>query len=83
MAKWLKDDLDRRLLALLQANARLPTAGLAKKLNVARTTVHERIARLERDGVIRGYTVVLDRDPGEEHTQALVLLEVEQRRSPK
>ena len=82
MAKWFKDDLDRRLLALLQMNARESTTNLAKKLNVARSTVHERIARLQRDGVIRGYSVVLGRDPGEEHTQALVLLHVDQRKSP-
>jgi DNA-binding Lrp family transcriptional regulator len=46
-----------RLLALLRRNARESTASLARKLGVARTTVQERIRRLERDGVIAGYTV--------------------------
>ena len=41
------DDLDRRLILLLQANARESTATLARKLGVARTTVVARLARLE------------------------------------
>lgn len=54
-----KDQLDRDLLALLQANARESVANLGRKLGVARTTVVARIARLEADGVIIGYTVRL------------------------
>jgi len=50
-------DTDSKLLALLRANAREPTASLARKLGLARSTVQERIARLERDGVIKGYTI--------------------------
>ncbi|HWA90462.1 MAG TPA: Lrp/AsnC family transcriptional regulator [Rhizomicrobium sp.] len=53
-------DTDARLLDLLRANAREPTASLARKLGLARSTVQERIARLERDGIIRGYTVRVD-----------------------
>ena len=49
------DDIDRHLLALLQANARESAAVLARKLGLARTTVVARIARLERDGTIAGY----------------------------
>jgi len=45
------------LLALLRRNARESTASLARKLGIARTTVAERILRLERDGIINGYTV--------------------------
>jgi len=53
------DDLDRHLLALLQANAREPAAELARRLKIARTTVVARIARLEREGVVAGYGVRL------------------------
>jgi DNA-binding Lrp family transcriptional regulator len=53
------DDLDRRLIALLQADARTSAADLARRLGVARTTVLARITRLERQGVIVGYTVRL------------------------
>ena len=51
------DDTDRELLALLRQDARMPVATLATKLKVARGTVQNRMKRLERDGVIVGYTV--------------------------
>ena len=73
------DDLDRRLLALLQANARAATADLARQLNVARTTVVARLARLEASGTIVGYTVRLGATEGSEGVQAFVNLSV----SPK
>ena len=57
-----KDKLDRDLLNLLQANARTSTATLARQLGVARTTVVARLARLERDRVIVGYTARLGLD---------------------
>lgn len=53
------DKLDRNLLALLQADARASAADLARRLGVARTTVLARLARLEKSGVILGYTVRL------------------------
>ncbi|EAY68813.1 Helix-turn-helix protein [Burkholderia dolosa AU0158] len=56
------DDLDRQLVALLQANARASVADLARQLDVARTTIVARIARLERTNVIAGYSVRLGQD---------------------
>jgi DNA-binding Lrp family transcriptional regulator len=55
----LLDDTDRALLALLRENARLPAADLARKLGLARTTVQSRLQRLERQGAVAGYTVVV------------------------
>lgn len=52
-------DKDRQLLLLLAENARTPTAVLARKLGLSRTTVQARIERLERDGVVTGYGVRL------------------------
>jgi DNA-binding Lrp family transcriptional regulator len=59
------DDLDRRLLVLLQANARASTTELARRLGLARTTVVARLARLEREGTVAGYTVRLGGDEAE------------------
>ena len=71
------DDLDRQLLGLLRENARLPVATLAKRLHVARGTVQNRLARLERDGVIAGYTVRLGAPDEARRVTALMLLAVE------
>ena len=53
------DDTDRQLIGLLRADARATVLSLARRLGVSRGTVQNRIARLERDGVILGYTVRL------------------------
>jgi len=58
----LLDEIDRGLIAMLQANAREPVASLARRLGVARTTVLARIARLEKNGIVCGYTVTLGQD---------------------
>lgn len=53
------DDTDRRLIALLRADARLSVATLAGKLGVSRGTVANRLRKLEDAQVIVGYTVRL------------------------
>ncbi|MEO8120142.1 MAG: Lrp/AsnC family transcriptional regulator [Rhodoferax sp.] len=68
----LRDKLDRELIALLQANARESAATLARKLGTARTTVLARLSRLEREGVIAGYTVRLAQDVLNQGLQAFV-----------
>jgi len=75
----IRDELDRQLIALLQTNARQSTMTLAKRLRLARSTVHERIRRLERDGIIRGYGLRLGQDPFVEYAQAVALLALSQR----
>jgi DNA-binding Lrp family transcriptional regulator len=73
----LLDTLDRQLIALLQADARQSTADLARKLAVARTTVLARLVRLERQGVIVGYTVRLGQDEGDRGVEAYVGISTE------
>ena len=71
------DDLDRQLIGLLRGNARLPAATIARILRVARGTVQNRIARLEQEGVIAGYTVRLAAPDGDRRITALMLIAVE------
>jgi DNA-binding Lrp family transcriptional regulator len=71
------DDLDHRLLALLRGDARASVASLAKKLGVARGTVQNRMARLEADGTIVGYTVRLKPDIQDQQIRALMTIAVE------
>lgn len=56
------DGLDQQLIALLRRNARETVAALAYRLKVSRGTITNRIAKLEADGVIVGYTVQLRPD---------------------
>ncbi|HSI48750.1 MAG TPA: Lrp/AsnC family transcriptional regulator [Ideonella sp.] len=71
------DDTDRQLIALLRDNARLPVVALAKKLRVARATVQNRIARLEADGTIVGYTVRLRPEAEAHRIRAIMSIAIE------
>ena len=77
------DVTDRRLIALLRDNARTPTAALARRLGLSRTTVHSRIERLERRGVIRGYAVRLAADDRDDRVRAHVMLTVQQKKAQR
>lgn len=54
------DDTDRRLLAVLLEDARISQRGLAQRIGVAQGTITNRLRRLEKLGVIKGYTVLLE-----------------------
>lgn len=54
------DDIDIRILRLLQEDARLTTKQIAQKVNLSTTPVFERIKRLESDGFIKKYVAILD-----------------------
>ena len=53
------DDVDQRLIQLLRTDARMPVAKLAARAGISRATATARIERLRRDGIIAGFTVVL------------------------
>ena len=76
-------DSDSRLIALLKANAREPVASLARKLGLARSTVQERIARLEREGVIRGYTTLLSDETEARKLRAVVMIAADPRQADR
>ena len=67
------DDLDKRLLALLRANARIPVSALARELGIARSTVQSRLRRLEQRKVIAGYTLQY----GSDYEQSLISAHVQ------
>ena len=54
------DDTDRRLLALLLADARTSYADLARQVGLSAPSVQDRVRKLERDGVLRGSGVDVD-----------------------
>jgi len=69
---------DQELISLLTANARIPLTEIAKSLGVSRATVQARLARLERDGRILGYTTILGMDETQvTDLSAIILIELE------
>lgn len=73
------DELDERLITLLRHDARRNIATLAAELGVSRATVRARMERLERDGNILGYTVILRADAVEQAVRGIMMVEIEGR----
>ena len=71
------DALDQQLIAKLRHNARASIADLAAQLKVSRGTVTNRIGKLEREGVIGGYTVKLRPDAAPDEIRAWTSIAVE------
>jgi DNA-binding Lrp family transcriptional regulator len=75
------DELDRKLLALLRADSRTPAAALAAQMKVSRGTVQNRIARLQAQGVIQGFTVRTRPELAGERVRAVMSIAIEGERS--
>ena len=54
------DKIDHQIVSLLQTDARLSNAALAEKVGLTTSTVHERVKKLEKKGVIKGYVALAD-----------------------
>jgi DNA-binding Lrp family transcriptional regulator len=76
-------DKDRELLALLKDNARMPISELARKLNVSRTAAQARLSRLERSGVINGYTIRLSDSYQENNIKAIIMIKLPPKKRAK
>jgi len=68
------DAKDKALIEQLSANSRQSTAELARKLKLSRSTVTDRIERLEKRGIINGYTIRFSEAYTERQIKAHVLI---------
>lgn len=75
------DTTDQEIISALRANARISVVALAQQLRLARATVQNRIARLERDGIIVGYTLQLKPTVQSHQIRALMHVAVEGNRT--
>ncbi|HWD13529.1 Lrp/AsnC family transcriptional regulator [Pseudochrobactrum sp. sp1633] len=71
------DDLDQKLITLLRHNARRSISDLALDAGVSRATARARLERLEKDGHILGYTVILRADTVEQAVRGIMMIEIE------
>jgi DNA-binding Lrp family transcriptional regulator len=75
------DPVEQHLLALLREDARRPVTSLAHALGISRASVYGRIDRLERGGIIAGYTVKLGEAYDRRLIRAHVMIKVLQKLS--
>ena len=72
------DDTDREILRILQANARTPFSEIARQIDMSSATAHDRVRRLESEGVLEGYHAAVDPQAVGYGLSAFVGLRVEQ-----
>jgi DNA-binding Lrp family transcriptional regulator len=77
------DHIDQKLLTLLRHDGRRSISDLAAALGLSRATVRTRIERLERQGDILGYTVILRAESVSMPVRAIMLIQVESRSSAR
>ncbi len=68
------DDLDEKIIDLLKVNARLSYADIGRQIYLTASSVRERIRRLEDEGVIIKYSVVLDQSKLGYNMEAFILI---------
>ena len=66
------DELDHKIVQLLAENARMPVKDIAQHVSLTSPAVSSRIHRLEQEGVIAGYTVVLHHPDAPARVEALI-----------
>jgi len=71
------DKLDERLITLLRHNGRRSISDLAVETETSRATVRSRVERMENDGTIIGYTVILRADAVEAAIRGIMMIEIE------
>jgi DNA-binding Lrp family transcriptional regulator len=71
------DSLDERLVTLLRHDARRSISDLALDLGVSRATVRARVQRLEKEGEIIGYTVILRADAFGQSVRGIMMIDIE------
>jgi len=71
------DDKDKKILDVLKENSKLSTQQISKKISIPITTVHNRMKKLEEEGIIKKYSVVLDYKKIGKLISAFVLINVD------
>lgn len=74
------DDIDQRILAELSADARTPLVTLAARVHLSRNAVKQRMERMERDGVIDGYTLRRGAETGRRVTAIVMVYRADRMR---
>ncbi len=72
-------DSEERLISVLKEDVRATISDIARKLKVSRATVQARIAKLEKEGVIMGYTLLLGKEYLNQFVRQHVAIAAEQK----
>lgn len=77
------DNIDKKLITLLQENARMPLKALAEKVYLSSPAVSARIERLEKEEILTGYAAKVNEKKLGYHIMAFINVEVEPMQKPE
>jgi Lrp/AsnC family transcriptional regulator for asnA, asnC and gidA len=80
LTQYYMDDIDKKILDILQKDARLPYSRIAKMLNLSESTIHMRLKRLRDQGILRGFIADIDPERAGKSIMAFVLIKAEPKR---
>lgn len=78
MFKLSLDLKDLEIIKLLQKDARIPILDISRKLGMSRPSITGRIEKLQNEGIIRGFTVVINRSAVLNHILLLISMKIEE-----
>lgn len=81
--RYYLDDVDKKIISILQQDSRISFSRLAKMLNLSESTIHMRIKRLREAGVIKGFCVDVDLEKIGMNVLAFVLLKADPKKYEK
>jgi Lrp/AsnC family leucine-responsive transcriptional regulator len=70
------DEMDIKILELLENNGRLSHEEISKRLNISRPAIHQRVSKLEQNGVIKGYHTEVNWSKAGQGIRAIVFINV-------
>ncbi|WIV12399.1 Lrp/AsnC family transcriptional regulator [Proteiniborus sp. MB09-C3] len=70
------DEIDVKILELLETNGRISHEEISKQLNMSRPAIRQRILKLEETGVIKGYNTTIDWSKVGQGIRAIILIKV-------
>ncbi|WP_083205482.1 Lrp/AsnC family transcriptional regulator [Bacillus sp. FJAT-27264] len=75
--EYIIDEVDRKIMQLLQQNARMPISQISKEVSMSQPSVKERIVKLEERNIISGYTASFELRELNRGTTTFILLKTE------
>lgn len=71
------DEIDNKIIDILLKDGRISYSEIGENVGLSRTAVKKRITDLEKNGIIKGYTVVLDKQNSSEKMTFIAMIEAE------
>lgn len=70
------DETDIQIIKLLEENGRLTHEEISRLLHISRPSVHQRVAKMEKNEIIKGYRTIINWNKLDERIKAIILVKI-------